>query len=67
MISQTPGRPPRTALTTCAHASGLGLSTRMRVVTSAGRTITLVPNRRADGEHSAHEFGHFVRTGSLPS
>lgn len=67
MISQTPGRPPRTALTTCAQASRPGLSTRMRGVTSAGRTITMVPNRRADAEHSAREYDHFVRTGSLPS
>ena len=43
-----------------------GLFSRMRVATSGGREIKMVPNRKADAERFAREFDHLLRTGSLP-
>lgn len=43
-----------------------GLFSRVRVATSGGREITMVPNLKPDAERFAREFDHLIRTGSLP-
>lgn len=44
-----------------------GLFTRMRVETTAGKGIKMIPNRKVDAQRFALEFDHLLRTGSLPS
>lgn len=44
-----------------------GLFTRMKVVSTSGRELKMVPHRRADAERFAQELEHLLRTGSLPT
>lgn len=44
-----------------------GILSKVRVARTSGRDITMVPNRKVDAERFSHEFGHLIRTGSLPS
>lgn len=44
-----------------------GLLKRVRVDVDGGRAIRMLPNRRVDAARFAHELGHLLRSGSLPS